>query len=304
MPLPRKLSDHQVRAIRRSGLSSTQAAAKYGVSPKTIRNIRDKSTYEDVPVRPPVPPDAHHRFDKKYETGDVVQLLEEVPEGYAGTILTMAPPLYAGHCEHVHRERRIIEECLRIAGEPGVVIYIHRPQLGDDGVIDLGAGILEGWPLRQTLIWTWPFRSEPSADPAGRGLRLRQNYASIHILSGQLWTAPAGDAARRWGRGSGSVWSIPLPDQANTPPGFPLELARHCIALGPGRVLDPRAGTGTTALAAKEANRDWTLLDETDAHRYDFELRMAGGGNPDPARPFGSFRATSRGTSVTGLTSA
>ena len=144
------------------------------------------------------------------------------------------------------------------------------------------------------LIWTWPFQHEPSADPDGRGLRLRQNYASIHILSGQFWALP--DAVARRLRGHGSVWNITPDDRANTPPGFPLELARHCIALGRGRVLDPHAGTGTTALAARESSRYWTLFDETDAHRHDFERRMTSQGNPDPAPLLGNLPARHEST--------
>ena len=47
-------------------------------------------------------------------------------------------------------------------------------------------------------------------------------------------------------------------------------------------VLDPHAGTGTTALAAEEAERVWTLFDDTDAYRDNFERRRDGKGDPDP----------------------
>ena len=285
MPLEKKLSCHQVRAIRRSDRSTHIEAVEYDVSPKAIRNIRQGITYKDVPDRPRITEDIRRGFNGKYETGDVVRLLEEVPDEYAQTILTMPRQLGAGRGEHVHRERRIIEECLRIAGDFGVVIYVHRPRLGDDGVVDLGADILEGRPLRQALTWTWPAWREVPADPTGRGLRLRQNYAHIYIFSGQFWMVPEGNYGAGRRRLSSSVLSIPPPHPANAPPGFPLELARRCIALGRGRVLDPHAGTGTTALAAKEADRIWTLFDDTDTHRGVFEERMAGKGSLDqPSR--------------------
>ena len=93
MPQPRKLTDDEVRDIRRSGLSQGWAARKYGVHRKTIRNIRQGLTYQDVPNRAPTDPDAHLMFTRKYLVGDVLELLGRVPEGYAETVLTMAPIL-------------------------------------------------------------------------------------------------------------------------------------------------------------------------------------------------------------------
>ena len=286
-----KLSDHQVRAIRRSGRSPKLEAVEYGVSPKTIRNVRQAITYKDVPDRPRITEeDIRRRFDGKYETGDVVRLLEEVPDEYAQTILTMRPRLGDRHGEDVHRERRIIEECRRIAGECGVVMYIHRPQCRDDGVMNLGAGILEGLPLRQVIIWTWPVRPGRGIDAVGSRMPLPQNYASVFIFTGRFWTMPDAVAPGFRQRGGGAVWRIAPPHPANAPPEFPLELARRCIALGRGRVLDPQAGTGTVALAAKEQGRDWTLFDSTDAHRDTFKRRLAGKGEPDPPARFSVTR--------------
>lgn len=293
MGLPKKLSDDQVREIRRSSLSQKRAAVKYNVSSRTIGNIRRGVTYKHVPARPPIPPDVHHRFARKYCVGDVVKRLEEVPDSYAETILTMPPPTCADDRQFVHRERRIIEECLRIAGEFGVVICVYHPRFRDDGVVDLGTGILEGFPLRQVLIWNWSLPHKPPVDPAGRGLRVAQNYANIYILSGRFWTVPDHAAARF--RYSNSIWSIPPPNRTNAPPEFPLELARRCIALGRGRVLDPHAGTGTTALAAEEAERVWTLFDDTDAYRDNFERRRDGEGDPDPPPMSPSRRRESAG---------
>ena len=55
-------------------------------------------------------------------------------------------------------------------------------------------------------------------------------------------------------------------------------------------------GCWAPALAAREAGREWTLFDETDAHRHDFERRMAGQGNPDPAPLLGNLPARHEST--------
>ena len=55
---------------------------------------------------------------------------------------------------------------------------------------------------------------------------------------------------------------------------MPLTLAERCISLGQGHVLDPFAGTGTTALAAQAKGRSWTLFDRSPDHTWLFEQRQ------------------------------
>ena len=164
MPQQRKLTHDEVRDIRRSNLSQALAARKYGVDRKTIRNVRQGVTYQDVPDRTPIASGAHLRLEKKYLVGDALELLDQVPDGYAATVLTMATPLTGPvgrgeHLDHVDRQRRIIQECLRAAGEFGFVMYVHRPRFGYGAGVDLGADIIGGLPLRQAIIWTWPVRA-------------------------------------------------------------------------------------------------------------------------------------------------
>ena len=270
MPQPHKLTPDEVRDVRRSRLSQEQAVLKYGVDRKTIKNIRKGVTYRDVPDRTPIAPGIHLRLVNKYPVDDVLELLDQVPDGYAETVLTMAPRLMdrvsrAEYADHVGRQREIIQECLRVVGDFGVVMYVHRPRwLGDGPAVELGADVIEGLPLRQSVIWTWPSRYGRTADsPAGRGLPLPQNYASVFIFTGRPWTVPKATATRL--RQRNAVWTIPPPNPANAPPEFPLELATRCIAMGRGRVLDPQAGTGTVALAAEEQGRSW--MDPLRQHR-------------------------------------
>ena len=293
MPQPRKLTHDEVREIRRSGLSQERAGRKYGVDRKTIRNIRQGATYRDVPDRKPTDPDAHLLLGRKYLVGDALELLEEVPDGYAETILTMAPHATAPasraeYADHVDRQRRIVQECLRTVGDLGVVVYVHRPRVDPAGNVDLGADIIGGLPLRQAVIWTWSVRSGRGTGPAVKGMPLLQNYASVFILAGRHWTIPS--AVPRRLRQRNAVWTIPPPNPANAPPEFPLELARRCIAMGWGRVLDPQAGTGTAALAAEEQGKSWTLFDGTDTYRDAFERRLAGKGELDPPSRFSVLR--------------
>lgn len=47
-PTARKLTDDQVREIRATGISNRMGAAKYGVSPYTINQVRRGALYRDV----------------------------------------------------------------------------------------------------------------------------------------------------------------------------------------------------------------------------------------------------------------
>lgn len=55
----------------------------------------------------------------------------------------------------------------------------------------------------------------------------------------------------------------------------PAILADRCVALGTGMVLEPQAGTKSTALAAVRAGRDWLACGTAPANMETFELRLA-----------------------------
>lgn len=50
MPLPRKLSDDQVREIRYLEEPNTRLAAQYGVDRRVIQHIKQRQAYRDVPA--------------------------------------------------------------------------------------------------------------------------------------------------------------------------------------------------------------------------------------------------------------
>ena len=296
MPQERKLTDGQVRDIRSSTLSQARMAAKYGVDRKTVRNIRHGLTYSDVPDRPPVADGFHRTVDSNYLVGDPLGLLGRIPAGYVETVLT-APrpyrPVRVGdgeHRHHIRRQQDLIGECLRVVGAAGVVMYVHRPQFDEVGVADVGDGLFQAFPLRQVIVWNCPISYERRTEvQRPRGLRGPQNYANILVFAGEDWRVPADVANQlaRWG----TVWTLRRPHPANSPPEFSIDVAKRCIALGRGPVLDPCAGTGTTAMAAKDAGRDWIIGDEVDDYLEHFEWRLAGLGERDPA-----LRSISLGT--------
>ena len=60
----------------------------------------------------------------------------------------------------------------------------------------------------------------------------------------------------------GDVWLIPQEPANPHPAPFPVELAQRCINSTTGKiVLDPFIGSGTNAIAAEAARRDWIGMD-------------------------------------------
>ena len=294
MSTRRLFTDDQVRDIRQSPLSARELAEQYGVSHPTILNIRDSRTYRDV---------SDHLgpgLKNEYVIQDALEFLYEVPNGYCGTAVASPPireqPSIIGRnggwtigderlaeLEYVGLQRQIIEQCLRIVGPTGVLLYNYGYDITSRRRINLRPDILTGFPLRQQIIWHHQMRRYT---PGGRYFnRLPNNYGVICVFSGHRWSIPRESraAAMKWG----DLWDI-KPDSMdelwdNTPgrrirlrpPALPTELADRCIALGSGMVLNPFAGTGSVVLAAIRAGRDWLACDQDLAHLDAFQMRRS-----------------------------
>lgn len=97
-----------------------------------------------------------------------------------------------------------------------------------------------------------------------------------------------------WREYAQSVWELPRPSpsaETDHPAVFPLELPRRLIALysfAGDLVLDPFVGTGTTAVAAKQAGRDYVGIDHTESYIDTARRRLEGTsdgaeGEPNPS---------------------
>ena len=136
MRTDRKLNPDQVRYVRTSLKSSVQLADELPVDRKAIDRIRHRQTYKDVPDAPPTadPPAALRRND--YVVGDGLELMGQLPDGYAETVVAMPPLFRPPHSTqsqvrkarsgHVDRLKSIIREGRRVAGPNGVLRYVPR----------------------------------------------------------------------------------------------------------------------------------------------------------------------------------
>ena len=258
MGLRRVLTDNQVRAIHMDTRSSRVVAAAYGVNKSTVRRIRTGRTYQEVSGLP---------APNTYMVGDCLDILRSLPEGFVRGVATNPPDNLDVHQEgvYVEQQRAMLTESLRIVGPSGLVCYnTNWPKRNLRQ--DRREEILEGLPVRQTVIWYRKMTTnQGGADPTF----LSPRYEVIEMLAGDKWVVPK--EFRQEGYAWGDVWEIPpkVGDKAH-PVEWPIELARRFVRLVNGPVLDPYAGSGTLGIAAAEIGLPYYLIDISPEYRKVF----------------------------------
>ena len=289
MPVKRKLSDEQVREIRRSEAPNTHLAAEYGVDRKVIQRIKRHDAYKDVRsldestvVVSAVGDEAIDRAvsafpfplpdEYVYVMEDGLTFLRTLDDAFFETIVT-APPCNLGtpppreslereeydarYQQYVDYHIDVISECFRVAGPSGVVFYIRPYQL-DNGEMNTWHDLFATFPLRQVITWEHghvarqTYRSPPTPELMHH---LPRTSARIYMFAGAYWRVP--DRFLQKDEQWGGVWHI-KPHHGNLNQ-MPIKLAERCLALGRGRVLDPFAGTGNVGLAAIRQGRSCLL---------------------------------------------
>ena len=287
MPLPRKLSDDQVREIRDSEQPNTRLAAQYGVDRRVIQLIKRHYAYQDVSAidlkaaaeayaAPRTPPP-----NNEYVLADDLSMLEALPERYAETIVTAASRDYGdasqrlsprrqeyglGYAGYVDYHQAVISECLRVAGPGGVVFFHVRHRFNQKNLeMNTWDDLVNPFPLCDVITWE---HSAVARDQIIRPMQyLPQTADYIYVFAGDYWHIPAETQAGAlyWGE----VWQVDFYQIQNLG-RVPPEVARRFVALGRGRVLT-FAGFDDVALAAIRQRRDWLLVGQDPHNRNRFE---------------------------------
>lgn len=159
------------------------------------------------------------------------------------------------HGEYVAWQRAVLDECMRVTAPDGAIFYVHKPRIRE-GLLHEHHDILNGYPLRQKVIW---------ARAGGHNFaptHFVPTYEVVHLIAKPDFRLSPGANSLK------DVWAITQDGCENEHPApFPVEVAANCIqGLGTGPVLDPFMGSGTTALAAREAGIDWLGIEH--ARKY------------------------------------
>lgn len=209
------------------------------------------------------------RNSAESESPDKVKQIKWPPKGHHGT-----GKITAGHSgydscedampngEYVEWQRECVAQIMRLLAPGGVLMYNHKWRVQKGQFIRLADEITQGFPLRQIVIWDrfGSFNSTPNF--------LLHIYEVIYFIpKSEAWNP------HRDSRGMKSVWRIAPARNNPHPHPFPVDLPRRCLEVAkgtPGLVLDPFMGSGTTAIAAEQAGRQWLGIEKSEEY-----IRMA-----------------------------
>jgi modification methylase len=155
------------------------------------------------------------------------------------------------HDEYVKWQRAIITEVMRTLKEDGAFFYNHKWRV-QDGLIQNREDILEGFPVRQIIIWK-----------RKGGINFNPGYflPTFEVI---YLIAKPGFRLEKGANSHGDIWDIGQDLKNPHPASFPLELAERVITSAPGAfVLDPFMGSGTTAIAAMKHGKKFCGIDQS-----------------------------------------
>jgi len=222
-------------------------------------------------------PDA---FINQIHHGDAINIMNSMPEKSVGAIVTSPPynlknssgngmkdgrggkwsnaGLLKGYSDHddsmpheeyVKWQRKSLKAMMRVLRDDGAIFYNHKWRV-QKGILQDRQDIVKGFPVRQIIIWK---RNGGINFNPGYFL---PTYEVIYLIAKKDFKlAPKANAI-------GDVWEIPQTRDNPHPAPFPVELVERCISSTMAEViLDPFMGSGTTALAAINCQRDWIGID-------------------------------------------
>lgn len=178
-------------------------------------------------------------------------------DGYASHADSMS------HADYVSWQRQCLSEMLRLIPDNGAIFYNHKWRV-QGGLLQDRSDIVAGFPVRQIIIWQ---RNGGVNFNAGYFL---PTYEVIYLIAKPRFRlAPHANAM-------GDVWRIPCERGSDHPAPFPVELALRCVSSTTAKVvLDPFMGSGTTAVAARRAGRDYVGIEVSPEYCAVAQRRLA-----------------------------
>lgn len=220
-------------------------------------------------------------FENKIICGDCIEVMKEIPDQSIDLVVT-SPPYNlnirktfgntanwkgkwnssklqsAGYDQHddympedkyIAWQKSVLAECFRTLKDTGAIFYNHKWRV-QNGLFQMRPEIVADLPVRQVIIWK----------KAG-GINFNKGYFLPTYEVIYLIAKPKFELAPTMNR-YGDVWEIVQERKSWHPAPFPIELALRCVKSTTGDlILDPFIGSGTTALAAKQAGKKYIGID-------------------------------------------
>lgn len=168
------------------------------------------------------------------------------------------------HDEYVQWQRACLAEMMRLIPEDGAIFYNHKWRV-QAGLLQDRHDIVSDLPVRQIIIWQ---RKGGINFNAGYFL---PTYEVIYMICKPAFKlAPKANAF-------GDVWEFMQEMNNEHPAPFPLALIDRIVrATHAKTVLDPFMGSGTTAIAAKNAGRTYVGIEVSEEYVELANRRIAG----------------------------
>jgi len=239
-----------------------------------MNNILKKNAVESHSLEYP------EDFINKIICGDCVEVMKQMPDNSVDLVVTSPPynlknstgngmkdgrggkwanaALQNGyshyddnmpHDKYVAWQRKCLEEMMRLIKDTGAIFYNHKWRV-QNGLLQDRQDIVSGFPVRQIIIW-----QRKGGLNFNRGYFL-PTYEVIYLIAKKKFAlAPKANAY-------GDVWEFTQEMKNPHPAAFPVDLIERIIGSTEAQIiLDPFMGSGTTALAAKNLNREYIGID-------------------------------------------
>ncbi len=215
-------------------------------------------------------------FLNKNTCGDCIEVMKRLPDSSVDLVVT-SPPYnlknstgngmkdgrggkwsraalmkgYEGHSDNMpHKEyvtwqRNCLKEMLRVIKDDGAIFYNHKWRV-QAGLLQDRHDIVDGFPVRQIIIW-----KRKGGINFNPGYFL-PTYEVIYLIAKPKFKlAPKASSL-------GDIWEFNQELKNPHPAPFPVKLIERIIGATNAKVvLDPFMGSGTTAIAAINLQRDF-----------------------------------------------
>lgn len=153
------------------------------------------------------------------------------------------------HHEYVEWQRECLHQMMRVLQDDGAIFYNHKWRV-QGGLLQDRADIVAGFPVRQIIIW-----QRKGGINFNPGYFL-PTYEVVYLIAKKDFRLAQG--ANRFG----DVWEIPQERNNPHPAPFPVSLAERIVSSTDAKlILDPFAGSGTTAIACEKLGRHYVGIE-------------------------------------------
>ena len=166
------------------------------------------------------------------------------------------------YTDYIAWQKQCMTEMFRLIKPDGAIFYNNKNRI-QGGILEDRGIICKQFPLRQVIIWK----------RAG-GMNFNDTYF-VPTTEQIYMICKKGFKLKPTANKYGDVWEITQEMNNPHPAPFPVELTDRIIQSTTAQViLDPFGGSGTTAVSALKANRNYILIEQSEKYCEMAKLRI------------------------------